>query len=124
LSQTFDWPEADMVAANHHGHVIVTSHSPIDAGPRDVLRLHCRAHAAIGEFAPLSAVLLPEAGHLISPPTFLEARGSGPDPTATCITFRTFSLAGQATLCDTVGLHAFGLPDLQLVVAGEPDEAI
>lgn len=127
LSQTFDWPEARRQTQGHAAHVVFKS-STTDETPRlDVVRLHLLAHTALAEFAPVVAVLWAGAGRLMS---IAGVRGISKDrlePTEVCINFRSFALDAEdagKTLCDTVGLHAFGLPDLQIVVNGEPNEGI
>jgi hypothetical protein len=81
----------------------------------------------MAEFAPLVAVVWPDAGRMVPPASLRIRAESEPDPTDTCISFRTFALEGAEagrTLCDTAGLHGFGLPDVQVVVEGDPGEGV
>lgn len=130
-AQTFDWPEAQEACRDHAGHVRLVTRAPADASRTELVAVHRLAHAAIAEFAPVCGVLW-EAARLLRP----VARGASQvdgasdavqDAMETCINFRVTPLDGSepaAIVSDTVGLHAFGLPDLEIVTPGEPDERI
>lgn len=131
LAATTDWPEAASITADHEAHVVLMS-DYADATPRDeVIRLLHRAHAALAEFAPVVAVVWAEAGRLVRADDLanLSDRASDmEDPMAeTCVQFRVFALSEPNDglfLSDCVGLHALGLPDIQLITAGKPGEAV
>jgi hypothetical protein len=127
LSQSFDWPDAATEAGACAAHVIVTTVAPEDLSRVQVVRCHCRAHLALAEFASVAGVLWIEAGRLMATGELKSLAVEKLDPTSVCMSFRTFGLEGEEagkTLCDTAGLHAFSLPDLQIIVEGDPDEAI
>ncbi len=132
-SQSWDWPEAASVAAKHAAHVLLTTRAPERLPRSEVVRLHRRAQAALSEFAPVVAVLWPGAGRLMPvagpAPSSTDEAGDEGEPAATtfCVNFRVFPPAeGQAGLfvSDSVGLHAFGLPDVQTRSEREPDDAV
>ncbi|MBK8268849.1 MAG: hypothetical protein IPK83_11320 [Planctomycetes bacterium] len=93
------------------------------------MRLHHHAHAALPEFAPVIAAFWPDA-RMLTPldqlPGLLEYARSPAQPMwRTCTHIRGFALAGENEgmfLFDSVGLHAFGLPDVQ-VIAPAAEEA-
>ncbi|MFQ5501289.1 MAG: DUF4261 domain-containing protein, partial [Phycisphaerae bacterium] len=97
-----------------------------------IIRLHHRAHAALAEFAPALAAIWPTAGRVVPAAELESLRSQANDasePMAkTCTRLRTFDLDGPAAgmvLCDTLGMIALGLPDIQLVVEkGADDDAI
>jgi len=134
-AQSWDWPDAAEVVHQHAAHVVVTSRSPARTPPAEVARLHYQAVAALEEFAAVAAVLWPSSGRLVSPagaitlrarPVQVAARGRS------CLGFRVFAPTDGASVegtsaqyvCDSIGLHLFGLPDVQIATAAEPDEAV
>jgi hypothetical protein len=129
-SQSWDWPEAAAVVGKHAAYVAVTTRSPESAPRGEIVHLHCRAQAALAEFAPVLAVLWPGAGRLMpaSSPTAPTTDDSPESaPTTLCVNFRMFTPPeGEAGpfVSDSVGLHAFGLPDVQICGAREPDDAV
>lgn len=123
LSQAFDWPEAATQVKGHAAHLVVSSQATDDVARADVVRQHLRAHVALAEFAPICAVLWPEAGRLIAPAELQRLTRPGSDMTGVCISFRTFPEADGGVVCDTAGLCAFGLPDVQMKTSGDPGNA-
>lgn len=144
-AQTFDWPDALQACREHAGHVRLVTRAPAGASRTELVAVHRLAHAAIAEFAPVCGVLW-EGARLLRPVARGTAQGASREDTVrhmprgqesareavhdameTCINFRVTPLEGsepQAVASDTVGLHAFGLPDLEIVTPGEPDERI
>ncbi|MBX3396627.1 MAG: hypothetical protein KF841_14800 [Phycisphaerae bacterium] len=114
---------------NHAARVVLTSR--YDYGtPRDtIVRLHHFAHAALTEFAPVMAAFWPDA-RMLTPVEQLAglleySRSPVHAMWRTCAHIRGFALAGEnegMLLFDSVGLHAFGLPDVQ-VIAPSANEA-
>lgn len=128
-AQSFDWPEAAEAVADHAAYIVFTARAADDTSRAAIVRLHHRVHLALTEFAPVVAALWPDAGRLVPADDLagLAATAAENDsPTHTCITLRTFPPEGDmdAYVCDTVGLHGFGLPDLEIVTAEEPDERV
>jgi len=126
-----DGPESARLVAGHEAHATLTSvYSP--QTPHDVvIRLHHRAHAALMEFAPVTAVVWPMAGRCVPAdqlPALLDQAADPARPMArTCIQLRVFPLSEPNSgwvLTDCVGLCALGLPDIQIINPAQPDEAI
>ena len=114
----------------HEGHAVLTSTFEALVARDRVIRLHHRAHAALAEFAPVVAVMWPQAERLESADRLAERLQQAEDPdrpmAATYLQFRSLPLDGETAgmfLTDSVGLHAFGLPDLQIITAGPPNES-
>jgi len=140
-AQTFDWPEAMDSCRSHAGQVRLVTRAPATASRADVVATHWLAHAAIAEFAPTCGALW-EAARLLrpvargasradharqSPPGLDPARDTVHDAMETCINFRVTPLEGAedaGIVSDTCGLHAFGLPDIEIITPGEPDERV
>jgi len=136
-SQSWDWPDALGNTSRHLARVAICTSVPKYGDARgdepsceQVLRLHTRAQMALAEFAPVVAIHWPSSRRLVSPtslPQSLATSGALDLARATCLVFRGFPLTGEehgSFLCDTVGLHSFGLADAELVRAGEPDSSI
>lgn len=133
-AQSWDWTEAQAGAEKHAARIRITSRVAAyrDAGESSreaALRLHCRTHQALAEFAPVVAILWPEGGRLLAPVRAgllaSEKRGFGL-AAATAVNFRTFppeSGSGEF-VCDSIGLDSLGLVDVQVRTAAEPDESI
>lgn len=140
-AQTFDWPEAMETCRSHAGRIRLTTRAPANTPRTEVVAAHRMSHAAIAEFAPVCGALW-EAARLLRPvargasraddvrqrPMDQEpARDAVHDSMETCINFRVTPLEGSEPaiiVSDTVGLHAFGLPDIEIVTPGEPDERV
>lgn len=129
-SQSWDWPEAAAVAANHAASVSALTRASDRAQRAQIVHLHRRAQTALGEFAPVLAVYWPGAWRL-TPPSRPAAPSGGeeaePAPTSLCVNFRMFPPPeGEAGpfVSDSVGLHAFGLPDVEISGDREPDDAV
>ena len=135
-AQTWDWPEAAQVAAPHVAQIVITSRSPVRMDRVEIVRLHHRAHAALAEFDPIVAVLWRGPGRLAPTNALAELAGRAgaeafgtAEAMACCVNFRCFPIgqteSGEARfVSDTVGLHVFSLPDLQVVSDGRPDESV
>ena len=115
---------------HHDAHVTLTSVYQTDIRPDQVVRLHHRVHAALAEFAPVVAILWPAAGRIVPSDHLPEllAQASEPDQPMlrTCTDFRvsSFEEADSQMVSESVGLFAFGLPDVQIVTPGEPGELV
>ncbi|MBI5764706.1 MAG: hypothetical protein HZA51_14415 [Planctomycetes bacterium] len=123
LAQAFDWPEAATHVKGHAAHIVIASQATDDVSRSDVVRQHLRAQVALAEFAPICAVLWSEAGRLIAPGELQRLMRPGSNITGVCLSFRTFPEADGSVVCDTAGLCAFGLPDVQMRTPGDPGEA-
>ncbi len=138
-AQSWDWLEASSSVAGHRANVSLTTHSPAETPGVDIVHLHRRAHAALGEFSQVMAVLWPEAGRLVPPAASLGSTAQSTSASAgqreeggaaiagCCVNFRVLPLEepeGGCFVADTLGLHAFGMPDIEIVTEGEPDESV
>ncbi len=132
---SWDWPEALPSARSHAARIRITTtvsryDREGDSSRVSALRLHGLAHQALGEFAPVSAIYWPDAGRLLSPSA--APGGSAVDSaiataSSTAVNFRTFPLDGSEAgryVCDSMGMDALGLLDMQVTVDGEPDEEV
>lgn len=126
LIHTLDWPGAEESVKTHEAFIRFESHAPPQAPNNETIRLHVRAQQALLEFAPVIAVLWPSSGRL-APVALLRSWQLDEMDPSVCLSFRRFELEGKdlgKTLCDTLGLHALGLHDIEIVVDGEPDESV
>ncbi|MCZ6816068.1 MAG: hypothetical protein O7F76_05130, partial [Planctomycetota bacterium] len=128
-AQSFDWPEAEAEVAGHVAHIIFTTRAFEETDRAEIVRIHHRAQAALTEFARVQAALWPDAGRLVPADDLARLAAEVAEtasPIGTCITLRTFPPEGDAStfVCDTVGLHGFGLPDVEIVSEDEPDEGV
>ena len=123
LSQTFDWPGAADAVSSHVAHVRVVTRAACSIGRREIIRLHVRAYLALLEFAPALAMLWPKAGRLVSSEALRAERVERIDVVSLCVSFRSFAV-DKDVLCDTVGLHALDLRDMEIVLPTEPDDAV
>jgi len=114
----------------HAAHVTLTSHYPAGS-PRDfVVRVHHHAHAALTEFTPVVCTFWPDA-RMLTPVDQLAglleyARSAGQAMWRTCAHIRGFALSGDnegMLLFDSVGLLAFGLPDVQVIAPASHEAA-
>lgn len=129
-SQSWDWPDALSAVSGHAAHVLLTTRTSMNTPRREIVRLHSRAHAALAEFAPVVGVMWQDAGRLVpfsAPGDDATGSGEGAAPIAVCINFRMFppsEASPDQFVSDSVGLHGFGLPDLQIATPAEPDETV
>jgi hypothetical protein len=129
-AQSWEWPDALTAVTSHEAHVLLTTRTTMDTPRAEVVQLHRQAQAALAEFAPVVAVMWRAAGRLVPiSPSGDNAPEACPDeaPTTWCVNFRMFppsEAKPNQYVSDSVGLHAFGLPDIQIATASEPDEAV
>lgn len=124
-AQSWDWPEAGRVAEAHAAQMEFSLRAHSDTPPAEIVRRHLQAAAALGEFARVLALCWPEAPRLMRPPQAAAPGDVEVDATRSCVAFRDARRAGPAPgsechLCDSVGLHAFGLPDVEIETPGPP----
>ncbi len=131
LARLDDAAPAAEAAGEHVARITVTTTHRIAAARDDAVRLHHHAHAALAEFAPVAASFWPEAGLLATLDELPHLLAQAKDPTArmsrTCTQLRRFPLEVPnegMILLDSLGLSAFGLPDIQIIAADPPDEAV
>lgn len=119
--QTWDWADGPAVAGACAA-ALTVSDAQADSLDR-AARLH-RVRAGLSallDLAPARALLWEPAQRLVEPAAFRESLAHGGPPGDHAINVRMFALpdapAGER-LMDTLGLAAFGLPDLQCRFAG------
>ncbi|MFQ5430679.1 MAG: hypothetical protein ACE5E1_10250, partial [Phycisphaerae bacterium] len=120
---------AESVGA-HEAHVVVTLRYDASTLRTHVVRMQHRAHAALTEFLPVLGVLWPKAQRWVPVDDLAPLASMADDPdrsvVSTCVSYRSFPLDGEnagLVLSDSVGLHAFGLPDVQMISHGPLDAA-
>lgn len=118
--QTWDWEEADAVLARCPHALLVAEMFGRVHPHRDRIAAFVPALcAAIEQLSP-AAVWLPNSELVARPQAILESR-----ELAACLNVRMFRVEGSdEVLMDTLGLHAFGLPDLQHLYVDDEPEAI
>ena len=121
LSQTWDWPEAED-ALQRSGALVLVEESQASGADRfqRVHRFHATVRALI-EHLPVTALHWPSAQRLVDPQSFVASLAHGGTITDHAVNVRLFHVPDGKTgelLMDTLGLNAFGLPDLQCHFAG------
>ncbi len=116
LRQSWLFPEARQRVTQAVSAVVVTDQmaSPLPHGRRLALFQDCVA--AVLEVVPCEAIYWPRSQEVTDPRAFLaRLRGGGPRLFAGGVNVRLFNVAGSpgALVMDTMGLAAFGLPDVQ-----------
>ena len=122
LPQDASGSEHAVLASAHEAHAVLTLRYDASTPRTHVVRMQHRAHAALTEFLPVVGVLWPKAQRWVPVDDLapLARMAEAPDPSvvSTCVSYRSFPLDGEnagLVLSDSVGLHAFGLPDVQIV---------
>lgn len=123
LGQTDLDAESAGAIREHAAHIAVDVAYDRQTARADAVLMAMRAQAALMEFAPVIAVIWPEALNIIpavDAPACIEAAAADSDAATTiCVSERRFELDGKNAgllLLDSIGLSAFGLPDAQVVV--------
>lgn len=123
LSQTSLDAESAEAIRGHSAHIAVDVAYDRQADRAEAVLAAMRAQAALMEFAPVIAVIWPEASNIIpavDAPAYIQAAAADAGAaTAICVSERRFELDGKNAgllLLDSIGLGAFGLPDVQIVV--------
>ena len=107
--QTWDWPEAEQAIARVRAGVIVTELLVAGWSAQDRVNAVTRVVAALAEHLRPDLVWWPHSQKVSEPGTVVADEVDG------VLNVRFFSVAGddEAIVLDTLGLHVFGLPDLQ-----------
>ncbi len=126
LGQTWNWPEARAAAENAPHTLLVMDFMSTALEPRRRLENFPKAlYAAISRI-PCAALHFPTSQCLVSPRDFLANIPDGEDsfPLLGLVNVRLFSVRDKEDefVMDSLGLHVFGLPDVQCHAAGiDPD---
>ncbi|HLL62757.1 MAG TPA: DUF4261 domain-containing protein [Propionibacteriaceae bacterium] len=107
--QTWDWADAEEAVARAGAGVLVTELLVAGWSPQDRVAAMTRVVAALAGWSAPVAVWWPHSQKVSDPETL------APDDLGGVVNVRFFSVAGddEAMVLDTLGLHVFGLPDLQ-----------
>ena len=109
VSQTWDWAEAESSVARCSASVLVTEMMAEGWSPQDRVSALTRSLVALCQETDAVAVHWPNSQRVCDP-DLLEV-----DDLTGVLNVRFFGVAGddEAMVLDTLGLHVFGLPDLQ-----------
>lgn len=107
--QTWDWPEAEQAVARVDSGVIVTELRVAGWSAQDRVNAVTRAVTALVEHTRPALVWWPQSQKVSEPESVVADEVDG------VLNVRFFTVAGDddAIVLDTLGLHVFGLPDLQ-----------
>jgi hypothetical protein len=107
--QTWDWAGAEEAVARARAGLLVTELQVAGWSPQDRVGALTRVVAAVAGWSAPVAVWWPHSQKVSDPETL------APDDLGGIVNVRFFSVAGddEAMVLDTLGLHVFGLPDLQ-----------
>jgi hypothetical protein len=119
LDQTWDWPEARMMAANVTYQLAVTEMFARMFTPQFRVKTFREVVSQLVEIAPPLAIHCQHAEKIYQPSKLLLATGSGEisDRMGCFLNVRLFRIEGSPPgdmVMDTRGLAALGLPDLQV----------
>jgi hypothetical protein len=109
VRQTWDWEEAEDAVARARAGVLVTELLVAGWSPQDRVNALTRVVDAVARWSPPVAVWWPHSQKVSDPATL------APEDLDGIVNVRFFTVAGneEALVLDTLGLHVFGLPDLQ-----------
>lgn len=121
IQQTWDWPEAAAIVAEHKATVLITDFHAEQLRYQARLELIHHCVAAVLGLAPCLALHWQASQHLFPPDRYLAERQANPDPLLAALHVRHF--AGQdplvpETVSDTLGLAALGQPDVECHYTG------
>lgn len=125
LRQSWTWPDAGEVAAHCRASLTVSDFYGAGIDRRIRLALFHGAVSAMLETLPVRAVQWLPSQQVVAPGDYLARLTSGEGLVGSAINVRRFKVptaGGTAQLFDTVGMGAFGLPDLQLRFEGLESE--
>lgn len=109
VGQTWAWPEAEAAVAGCRASVLVTEMMTADSTPQQRVGALTRVVAALVSATVPAVVSWPQSQRVSDPEAFLADDVDG------LINVRLFTVAGDAgaRVMDTLGLHVFGIPDVQ-----------
>lgn len=136
VKQSWKWRKARQIAPLCRASVTVSDMLSCSLPPPKRLELFQRVLEGVIEAAPCLAIHWIPSQQLIDPAAFRDmmARGEYANPLVGAINVRLFQIAGYGispvpggtgdSLMDTMGLSAFGLPDLQCHFRGLPHDEV
>jgi hypothetical protein len=109
VRQTWDWADAEAAVARAEAGVLVTELLVAGWSAQDRVNALTRVVAALARWSPPVVVWWPHSQKVTDPETLALDDVNG------IVNVRFFTVAGDdgAMVLDTLGLHVFGLPDLQ-----------
>jgi len=114
LSQTWAWPEGRAVASRCRAALALSDMLAAGLDRSERLDLMHGLVAAVHRLAPAQAVHWLPSQRVVKPEDLFTAVAGGDALFAAAVNVRMFRVEGRTqTLMDTVGLGAFGLPDVQ-----------
>lgn len=119
LRQSWSWKDAGQVAAHCRASLTLTDFFGAGLDRRIRLALFHGAMTALLDVLPVRAVQWLPSQQVIAPDEYRERLRAGEGLRGSALNVRRFKLPsgeGYVQLLDTVGLRAFGLPDLQCTV--------
>jgi len=124
-----DWPEAGEAVRELAGVLELIIRSPADTPPAQIVRQHLASFLALREFIRIRALYWPAAQRITPLPVFRGVHALEFDPTRTCISFQELRHHEPKTgrpiyVSFTLGLHAFGLSDIEIWLPHPAEEAI
>jgi hypothetical protein len=109
VRQTWDWEEAEDAVVRARAGVLVTELLVAGWSPQDRVNALTRVVDAVARWSPPVAIWWPHSQKVSNPENL------APEDLNGIVNVRFFTVAGneEALVLDTLGLHVFGLPDLQ-----------
>jgi hypothetical protein len=128
LHQTWDWPEVRSVAAQCKSQIMINEFMASGLDRKERLELFHNIVQSVMELAPCKVMHWLTSDRVVNPDQYLKVRQDKniDDPLYPAANVRLFRIEGGAqdeTLMDSLGLHIFGLPDVQChFIRLEPNE--
>lgn len=127
LQQSWDWPQAKEIVAQHRATIRLSDFQAEQLDPRTRLALMHAAVESLLALEPCLALHWQASQHCVAPESYLAARQLASDLIFPAIHVRHFAILdplAAETVTDTLGLAAFGLPDIQCHYRGLDQAAV
>ncbi len=128
LGQTWNWPEARQAAARAPHTLLVMDFMAAGLHPKRRLENFPKILHAVTAHIPCLALHFPASQCLVAPDDFQANAPGGEDgfPLLGLVNVRLFSVRDREgeIVMDSLGLHVFGLPDVQCHCSGADPEAL
>lgn len=127
LGQTWNWPEARDVATAAPHRLLVSDFLAAELDARQRIHIFTRVLYVVARHIPCAALHFPNSQCVVDPVEFLAAPPGDDEryPLQGLVNVRLFSVRDteDEIVMDSLGLHVFGLPDLQChSVGANPDD--
>jgi hypothetical protein len=119
LIQTWDWQEAEQIVSKVKQCITITMSFPDSLNRKDRIELvHRTVLSALDVLNPLAIHWLPSQ-RIVNPARYIDDLAHGGQLFSSAVNVRMFKIENSdERVMDTIGLSAFGLPDLQCHFAG------